>query len=65
MKSIYRLALVSTAAAVIALTPASSQTVADETQPEASLDIPGGGQLLAKAVVLVIKKECAAVLKRQ
>ncbi len=48
MKSIYRLALVSSAAALVALTPASSQTVPDESVPEATLDIPGGGRLLAK-----------------
>jgi peptidyl-prolyl cis-trans isomerase SurA len=48
MKSIYRLALVTSAAALMALTPASSQTVPDESVPEATLDIPGGGQLLAK-----------------
>ena len=48
MKSIYRLALISSAAALVALTPASSQTVADEPAPEATLDIPGGGELLAK-----------------
>jgi peptidyl-prolyl cis-trans isomerase SurA len=48
MKSIYRLALVTSAAALMALTPASSQTVPDDSVPEATLDIPGGGQLLAK-----------------
>jgi peptidyl-prolyl cis-trans isomerase SurA len=48
MKSIYRLALVTSVATMMALTPASSQTVADESVPEASLDIPGGGELLAK-----------------
>lgn len=61
MKSIYRLALVSTAAAVIALTPASSQTVADEAQPEAALDIPGGGQLLAKPSDPNVRKATAIV----
>jgi peptidyl-prolyl cis-trans isomerase SurA len=48
MKSIHRLALVTSAAALVALTPVSSQTVPDESVPEATLDIPGGGQLLAK-----------------
>ena len=52
MKSIYRLALVTTTAAILALTPASSQTVADETVPDVSLDIPGGGQLLASSGLL-------------
>jgi peptidyl-prolyl cis-trans isomerase SurA len=40
--------LVTSAAALVALTPVSSQTVPDESVPEATLDIPGGGQLLAK-----------------
>lgn len=48
MKIITRLALLTSAAALIALSPASSQTVGDEALPEAQLDIPGGGQLLAK-----------------
>ncbi|MFM2022273.1 MAG: hypothetical protein RJB02_1981 [Pseudomonadota bacterium] len=43
-----RLALLTSASAVLALSPASSQSVADESLPSASLDIPGGGQLLAK-----------------
>ncbi|RDV06651.1 peptidylprolyl isomerase [Sphingorhabdus pulchriflava] len=48
MKLFTRLALVTGVAAITALSPASSQTVADESTPEAALDIPGGGQLLAK-----------------
>lgn len=48
MKIITRLALLTSATALIALSPASSQTVGDEALPEAQLDIPGGGQLLAK-----------------
>lgn len=48
MKLFTRLALVTGVAAITALTPASSQTVADESLPQATLDIPGGGQLLAK-----------------
>ncbi|MGL5838544.1 MAG: peptidylprolyl isomerase [Sphingorhabdus sp.] len=48
MKRITHLALVTSAAVLVALTPASSQTVRDDTVPEATLDIPGGGQLLAK-----------------
>ncbi|MGC1469521.1 MAG: peptidylprolyl isomerase [Sphingorhabdus sp.] len=61
MKSIYRLALVTSTAAVLALTPASSQTVADESVPEASLDIPGGGQLLAKPSDPNVRKATAIV----
>ena len=48
MKLFTRLALVTGVAAITALSPASSQTVADESLPQATLDIPGGGQLLAK-----------------
>lgn len=48
MKLFTRLALVTGVAAITALTPASSQTVDDESLPQATLDIPGGGQLLAK-----------------
>lgn len=48
MKLFTRLALVTGVAAITALTPASSQTVADESLTQATLDIPGGGQLLAK-----------------
>ncbi len=48
MKSFYRLALVTSAAALVALNPVSSQTVSDETIPEAALEIPGGGELLAR-----------------
>lgn len=61
MKSIYRLALVTSTAAVLAMTPASSQTVADESVPEASLDIPGGGQLLAKPSDPNVRKATAIV----
>lgn len=61
MKSIYRLALVTTTAAILALTPASSQTVADETVPDVSLDIPGGGQLLAKPSDPNVRKATAIV----
>ncbi|HMS19608.1 peptidylprolyl isomerase [uncultured Sphingorhabdus sp.] len=61
MKSIYRLALVTSTAAVLAMTPASSQSVADETVPEASLDIPGGGQLLAKPSDPNVRKATAIV----
>jgi peptidyl-prolyl cis-trans isomerase SurA len=48
MNQFKRLALFTSVAAGLALSPASSQTVADETIPEAPLDIPGGGQLLTK-----------------
>lgn len=48
MKLFTRLALVTGVAAITALSPASSQTVADESLPQATLDIPGDGQLLAK-----------------
>lgn len=48
MNTFTRLALLSSATALFALSPASSQTVSDESLPEATLDIPGGGQLLAK-----------------
>lgn len=48
MKLFTRLALVSGVAAITALSPASSQTVGDDSVPEAQLEIPGGGQLLAK-----------------
>ena len=61
MKSIYRLALVTSTAAVLAMTPASSQSVADETVPEATLDIPGGGQLLAKPSDPNVRKATAIV----
>lgn len=61
MKTIFRLALVSSAAAVMALTPASSQTVADDTVPESSLDIPDGGQLLAKPGDPNVRKATAIV----
>lgn len=61
MKSIYRLALVTSTAAVLAMTPASSQTVADESVSEASLDIPGGGQLLAKPSDPNVRKATAIV----
>lgn len=61
MKSIYRLALVTTTAAILALTPASSQTVADEIVPDAALDIPGGGQLLAKPSDPNVRKATAIV----
>lgn len=61
MKSIYRLALATSTAAILAITPASSQTIADETVPEASLDIPGGGQLLAKPSDPNVRKATAIV----
>jgi peptidyl-prolyl cis-trans isomerase SurA len=48
MKQFKRLAFFTSVAAILALSPASSQTVSDETIPEATLDIPGGGQLLTK-----------------
>ena len=61
MKSIYRLALATSTAAILAITPASSQTIADEAVPEASLDIPGGGQLLAKPSDPNVRKATAIV----
>ena len=61
MKSIYRLALVSSAAAFMALTPAISQTVADETVPDAALDIPEGGKLLVKADDPNVRRATAVV----
>lgn len=61
MKSIYRLALVTSTAAILAITPASSQSVADESVPEASLEIPGGGQLLAKPSDPNVRKATAIV----
>jgi peptidyl-prolyl cis-trans isomerase SurA len=60
MKTFFRLALVSSAAAVLALSPASSQTGADEAT-QSSLDIPGGGQLLAKPSDPNIRKATAIV----
>ncbi len=61
MKSIYRLALITTTAALAALSPATSQTVRDEAVPEATLDIPGGGQLLAKPNDPNIRRATAVV----
>jgi peptidyl-prolyl cis-trans isomerase SurA len=43
------------------MTPASSQSVADETVPEATFDIPGGGQLLAKPSDPNVRKATAIV----
>lgn len=60
MKTIFRLALVSSAAAVLALSPASSQTAADEPAQQ-GLDIPGGGQLLAKPSDPNVRKATAIV----
>ncbi|HEX4874152.1 MAG TPA: peptidylprolyl isomerase [Sphingorhabdus sp.] len=60
MKTIFRLALVSSAAAVLALSPASSQTAADEPVQQ-GLDIPGGGQLLAKPSDPNVRKATAIV----
>lgn len=56
-----RLALLTSATAVLALSPASSQSVADESLPAASLDIPGGGQLLAKPNDPNIRRATAVV----
>lgn len=56
-----RLALLTSATALIALSPASSQTVGDESLPEAALDIPGGGQLLAKPNDPNIRRATAVV----
>jgi peptidyl-prolyl cis-trans isomerase SurA len=61
MKSIYRLALVTSAAAVMALSPVSGQTVPDESVPEATLDIPGGGEFLSKPNDPNIRRATAVV----
>lgn len=61
MKTIFRLALVTSATALMALTPASSQTATDETAAETSLGIPEGGQLLAKPSDPNIRKAQARV----
>lgn len=45
MKSLHRLALLTSVVALAALSPAISQTVSDESVPEAALDIPAAGTL--------------------
>jgi len=61
MKTFFRIALVSFVTAVMALTPASSQTVADDAAPQQALDIPEGGQLLAKPSDPNVRKATAIV----
>lgn len=61
MKTFFRIALVSSVTAVMALTPASSQTVADDAAPQQALDIPEGGQLLAKPSDPNVRKATAIV----
>lgn len=48
MKLFKRLSLAALLASTAALTPLIAQTVADDTQPEARLDIPDGQQLFGK-----------------
>jgi len=45
MKSLHRLALLTSVVALAALSPAISQTVSDDGVPEAALDIPAAGTL--------------------